>query len=106
MASLELPAFPEDPQVNYEVALDGTTFRLQYRYNNRDQSVYLDLFDLTGAPIRYGIRLVSDYPLFRQIALAGRPEGELFVSATSANFDPPTFEQLGTDAIIIYNEAS
>lgn len=53
-----------------ELDLQGNRFRLQFSYNERTATYYLDLFTLAGVPIVYGLALVPDTGLLSQIDLS------------------------------------
>lgn len=77
-------------------ALDGVTYTLTFRWNQRDGRWLLDLADGEGAPIRSGMALNTGELLLRGCVATGRPAGELVVVDTSgANDSDPVFDDLG-----------
>jgi hypothetical protein len=68
------------------VALDGVTYKLSFRYNNREEVYYLTIASLDGSTVYVaGLKLVSDIYLLGPYTT---PPGEL-IAITSGNDDSP-----------------
>lgn len=52
-----LPAFPDFAAFDYEVALQGSTWKFEYVWREGLNSWYLSIFDTDGNPLIYGRRL-------------------------------------------------
>jgi hypothetical protein len=90
------PVFTDQTAFVQEVDLDGTTFRLNFRWSTRESVWYLDLLDLSDDPIAMGMKLVEGALLLRYIVDARRPPGELYFIGVA------TQTNLGTDAVLVY----
>jgi|GEM_PF-1566554 len=89
------------------VDMDGTDYQCSFRWNSRDEAWYMSLYSLDGTPIRTGIKLVVNWPVFRLDRSEVRPSGEvLFVDADEVPSDPVAFEGLGKNASMIYFPAA
>lgn len=92
---------------NYDesVSLDGDLFILQFRFNTRDSSWYLDLKLEDGTFIRAGLRLVPNFPLLRLLSRADAPKGEIAVLDTRPVPAPPGQDELNKEVPLVYLEA-
>jgi len=94
-----------DPTFNsfiQENTLEGTTYRLTFRWNARDGYWYLHVADLNDNYIAVSRKLVPGAALLRHVVdYTSRPPGELLVVGT------PTRYNLGTnEAALIYMDES
>lgn len=104
MATVVVPTRVDLLEYRQQVRLDGVVFTMLFRFNDRDQSWYLDLLDSSESPIRNGIRLRTGTPMLRLIATAGRPAGELVpIDSTGADTEPDG-TNLGTGVPLVYVE--
>lgn len=62
---MSIETFPlfDLPWFSYEIAVDSTTYVFEYRYSDRAESWYLDIFDVNRVPLRTGIRIVVGWQL-------------------------------------------
>lgn len=62
---MSIETFPlfDLPWFAYEIVVDSTTYVFEYRYSDRAESWYLDIFDVNRAPVRTGIRIVVGWQL-------------------------------------------
>lgn len=87
-------------------ALDGVTYSMTFRYNDRDDIWRLDLADVDENPLALGLSLVTGIPLLRALrTLPGLPPGELIVIDTAGTADP-TFDSLGRRHSLLYATAA
>lgn len=92
-----IPITASDPSFRQEVALDGTTYQLQFRWNDRDSEWFMGILDLDDTWLLAPVRLVEGMPLLRHIAdFDNRPPGELLFLGVA------TETNLGEDAILVY----
>ena len=90
-----------------EVELDGVVYRMDFRYNGRQQSWFMELADGVGDVIRSGIRIVSSFPLTQRLASRNRPDGTLLgVITIGDEIDFPDLEQLGNEVTLTYTGES
>jgi hypothetical protein len=88
------------------VELDGATYALSLRYNARDAAWRLDL-GVTGAPLLVGIKLVNSEDLLAQHRhIDGLPPGRLRVVDVAGRFADPDATTIGTQVVLVYDEAS
>lgn len=85
-----LPIFPEQPQHEYTITLDGVQFQVKLTYRDRRGSWYLDLEDANGTPIVLGRRCSPGYPLVYP-GTTGSPRGLLTCDAPA---DPYARDEL------------
>lgn len=67
-AYITLPLYP-DADYNYAVNLQGNSYILDFKYNERAQLYYLSLYTADNVPLVTGEALVPVYPLMKDYAL-------------------------------------
>ncbi len=105
MATFILPTISgEDANPNYqfESDLDGVPFRLDFRFNSRSLTWFMNVRDINGVVIRGGIQVVSGWPLLVRMAQISRPAGEILGVPVAENVDAAGLEQLGDEVALTY----
>jgi len=70
--------FKDYPSFVERVVLDGTPYRLRFRWNTTGQFWTLQILTAAGVVILAGIKIVLDYELIHDYAWMGGPPGELY----------------------------
>ena len=86
-----------------DVDLDGVTFRLQFKFNDRDSAWYMSIFSTADVELRTGIKVVSDWTLLRlwqEIQL--RPAGEMIATTQGDIARPALVDELGAEVVLTY----
>jgi hypothetical protein len=96
MPGVVLPLQPSIPNYRLGVALDGTQFVLDVRWNSRDGAWYLDLRDAQAVAIRVGIRVVLGAMLGRRSVDPRFPAGILFAADLGGKDQEAGLDDLGT----------
>lgn len=97
MAIFEIPpALEEATAFTQEVDLDGTTYRLTFRWNTREQTWYLDIADTDDSLLVAGVHLVEGANLMRHVTDSRKPPGVLYFVGIA------TETNLGKDAYLVY----
>lgn len=65
---VSLPLFDE-PDYNYAVNLQGQSYILDFKYNERAQLYFLSVYTAENVPIILGVALVPTYPITKDNAL-------------------------------------
>ena len=108
MSVLRIPLVVDPPAYSMAVELEGTVYGIQIRYNARSAAWYMDLL-FNGAIVANAIKLVEGVNLLRRLDYMkadGRlPPGTWRVYDTSAQHRDPTRTNLGTDVVLLYDEA-
>jgi len=82
-----------------ETALDGVSYRLLLRWNERSEYWFLSLYDLEDVPIITSRKLVSGADLLRYCVDSDRrPQGVLSVTNTPSRYS------LGVDDFLVYSD--
>jgi hypothetical protein len=87
---------------SYQVELDGRTFGLEFRWNERDASWYLSLRDADDAPLLSGLRVTVGHLYLSRFRLLGLPKGELEFVDTTGQDEDPGFTDLGSRVVLLY----
>lgn len=91
-----------------EANLNNEAFKLNFTWNQRESSWYMDILDIDENHILSGIKLVSSYLLIRQYnAIPNLPKGDFYI--VDLNDDPDTgnvsFDEFGKRfQLIFYTE--
>lgn len=89
---------------NLTTSMDGSNYKLTFKYNQREDFWYFDLSDIEDNIIRQGIKIISDFPVTRLIADDNRPPGAIYyIDTRDPPFDP-SLEELGNEVVFIYVE--
>lgn len=97
----------ENPNFDFRVTLEGTEYEFRLRYNERDETWSVSIYDSAGSPIRLGMRTVENFPVLRQVADSRKPPGLMYFYDTRTLSAPPGIEGLGPDGTVrlIYDES-
>jgi len=90
---------------DFELNLGGKQLLLKLRFNVRSNTWQLGIYDIDGNPIHAGIRIVSNYKLSKRISDERFPEGALWAINIAGNAEP-TYDTLGSDIILIYDDGN
>jgi hypothetical protein len=85
---LTVPTFAY-PSYAQTTTFEGTTYGLQFDYNQRCASWYLSVADQNGVDIYNGIKLMTGFFLLAKCKDPRRPPGELLVISTTSDLTPP-----------------
>lgn len=90
------------PFFSIQVNLEDVTYTLQFRWNVRCKSWFMNIFDEQEiTPILVGLRLVADWPLAKNNT-GRQPPGLFFLSDTTGQGQDPAFEDLGARHQLLY----
>lgn len=92
---LQIPVTTTGNQ-DYEITLEGSTYTFQYRYNSRNQRVYLNTLK-DGEYLASGIRLIEGSTPMGYYVSEDLPPGLFFVSNLSITDSIATLGNLGID---------
>lgn len=91
------------PDYTTTVTLEGESFELRWRFNDRISSWFLDVFDDAGDVLVYGRRIVADWEIFSQnFHTEGMPAGSLIPFDTTLAKTDPKLGELGDRVLMIY----
>ena len=95
------------PRFAERVSLDGVTYRLTFRWNDRASAWILDIASEDGTMIISGRRLAVNNLLTRQFRhLPACPPGHVMPFDTTLRATDPGLTDLGTRVIMLYAEAA
>ena len=89
MAFTSLPLFAEPKAFRYNITLSGVNYILAFRYATRNDGWYLSIYLRDETPIRLGVRIVVNYPLFLNVVDSRLPPGLFLMLRTDDNGDQP-----------------
>jgi len=65
---ISLPLY-SDPDYNYAVNLQGQSYILDFKYNERVKLYFLSIYTADNVPVVLGVGLVPTYPITKDYAL-------------------------------------
>ncbi len=104
MALRQIP-ITSDPDSVFTVDLDGVVFQIRLTLNERTGRFKMDLMTEIGEPIVEGVACVVNYPLLKKFKDLRMPEGDLFFWDSTDQNREPNEENLGTEVVLLYQEA-
>lgn len=95
MSFLTLPTF-DDPFYDMLIDLEGVGYRVEFRFNQRNNCWYFDLSLEDGTELLKGIKIVPSIPLLSRFANRKIPAGILMAVNNAIDNDlPPGLIELG-----------
>ena len=85
------------------VVLDGQRYRFDFRYNKRDDSWYMSLFDANDDPLVLGIALALGLDLLFPYRYKAVPPGPLFVEDLSRTDTECGLDGFDSRCVLLYN---
>lgn len=104
MATLTVPTRTDLGAYTFQVELDGAVYRFSFQFNDREGFWYLSIADESGIPIRSGIKVVVNWPLFARAVEEAAPPGSLFAIDTTDQDLEPGLADLGEAVLLTYIE--
>ena len=101
MIKLPLSDKSQSAGFSFSIPLDGDIFKLEFRYNDRDERYYLSIYDEDDALIASSVKVIKGVPLLRHVVDDRRPWGDLLAIDVGANAEP-TLGNLGNGIEIIF----
>jgi hypothetical protein len=100
---VELPIRQEGPYFGFSTELDGVSYGLTFRWNDRVEQWVMDVADGEGTVIVAGIRVVIDTPLLlRYQGRASVPPGEIIAVDTGGKSAESDLEAIGRRVVLYY----
>ena len=103
MAVFILPTSTTQPFYSFEVVLDGGTFTLEFKFNERDSAWYFSILTVDGTHLRSGLRVVTEWNLLRLWAdYTSRPSGSITSLGLGGIARPAAIDELGKEVLLGY----
>lgn len=87
----------DDPFYSMTVALDGSDYLFEFRYNQREDCWYFDLSLTDGTLLVAGVKVVCNRPLLKRFVDTRLPPGTLIAFSSTNDASPPGLTELGED---------
>jgi hypothetical protein len=105
MAVSIIPTNNDFDAFQFRIDLDSVLYLLVFQYNRREESWFFDLLQDDGTPIRHGVKIHVDWPLWRLIQDNIRPAGDVVLIDGSGTVQTPDLDQLGDPTKLTYLDA-
>ena len=102
MATTTLPTRTDQPHYDFEIDLDGSTYRLEFLWNGRSGTWHFDIFDANGDLLVAGRRVVVGFPLLTRFKDPRLPPGVLLAVDSSGQDAEAGLKDLGARVALIY----
>ena len=106
MASYVLPLRTDLPAYRFQVELEGRTYGLRLRWNERAAAWFLSVLTADDALLLSGVKVVVGVPLLRRHVDSRLPPGELMALDTARADAEAGLEELGARVVLTYTEAA
>jgi hypothetical protein len=103
---LQIPVRSDIPAYEFQITLEGTPYRLSFRYNRRRERWAMDIKNQQGDSILSGIPILVGMDLTSRFRAEGGPPGRFFAVDSSNQDLPPTEADLGNRVLLYYEEAN
>lgn len=113
MAILRLPVHANAAAYEFTVELEGKTYLMRFRWNERMGRWLMDVAKVDGADVVAGVPLLVNTPLLDRFASPDLPPGRFLIrdeaseptiEATAAR--SPGRSELGGDILLVYEEST
>lgn len=91
-----------DPHYVTTVQLEGTRYKFQMDWNEREGAWYMTLYQENGTRIVSGLRVVPDWPMLRKVADSAAPPGDVSFVDTSGEGRGPGRNDIGERVVATY----
>ncbi len=91
----EIPVDPTLVSQSMRTALAGVVFNLDFFYNARSDTWYMNIKDDDGNDLVAGIKMVPDVGLIERFGREDLPQGEIYAFASSGLDTPPDRDSFG-----------
>lgn len=106
MAVHMLPLRPDLPHYLFQVELEGRTYTLELRWNERAAGWFLSVLTADEVPILQGRRVVVGFPLLARFRDFRLPPGELEAIDTTGAGRDPGLTELGARVQLMYTDST
>jgi hypothetical protein len=106
MALIEIPTRSDLKAYEMQLELDGVTYTLGFRFNERLGLWVMDIGDANENDLLNGIPLLTNVPLTDDYVAEGLPPGRFICEDTTGQSRDAGAEDLGNGVRLLYEEAS
>lgn len=99
---IRVPFVPSVPSYSMTVPIEGASYALDVRWNERAGAWYFDVRELDGAPIALGIKIVLGAYLGRQSNHPLFLSGTFVAHDTSRRKREAGLDDIGTRVVVLY----
>lgn len=105
MSTVELPTRRGLPAYRYRIELDGTTYVLDYVYNERMAKWLVQVEDEEGNVLVAHVPIIVNWPILARFADQAMPDGDIAAYDSSGENQNPGRFDLGARVRMVYREA-
>lgn len=106
MSSFVIPLDPTLRYFDFQAPLDGVTYTIELRWNQRIAAWFIRVLDEQGDGVLMGdTKVVANWPIAAYFTGRQPPGAFVFVDSTGAGIDPG-LNDLGARVIMTYNDAA
>lgn len=106
MANIVIPFSWGYGNQRFKVALEGSTYIFEFRYNVRGLYWSFNILTAGNVPIVSGVRVVSDYSLLSPFTDDRLPPGRLYCLDQFQSGSDATLQELGDTHVLIYEPST
>lgn len=106
MALFKIPVNSNLPSYEFRIDLEGVTYTFAFRINVRMDRWIMDIKTENNVDVLLGVPVLIGTDFLARFQSDSLPPGELFSINLKDDFVDADAEALGTDVVILYNEAA
>lgn len=106
MPAITLPAVSVPTHSTFQTDMDGVTYGLETRWNERAQGWFLRIFDAEGNELLSAVRIVVGFFLAKRSSDPRMPPGVIVAMDTSGQDLDPGLTDLGARVQLLYFPAT
>jgi hypothetical protein len=103
---IQIPVRSDIPSYEFQITLEGTPYRLAFRYNRRRERWAMDIQSQQGVMLLAGVPILVAMDLTSRFRVVDGPPGRFFAVDSSNQDLPPTEADLGNRVLLYYEEAA
>jgi len=101
-----LPINSVNTHYEFTTTIADIVLNIRIDYNTRAATWYIEIYDEFDTLLVGSKALVVGYNIFNNVDLEGLPVGALFTLNLLDEYVDPTVDNLGTDVLIVFKEAT
>ncbi len=106
MAYLKIPIRTDLPAYDFSIILEGSTYYLNFEWNERGSFWSMDILDSEQNHLVAGVRMTTGVDLLKQFKNEMLPQGSFFLLDTKGKNSDPQVDNFGTTVLLMYRESS
>jgi hypothetical protein len=105
MAIFSVPVEPKNPNQRLFTSFEGTSYIIDFRWNERDEAWYMDIFTETEDELARGVKVALGAVILRKYSDDRFPPGKFFAADLENTHREAGLDDFGARVRLYYKEA-